>query len=77
MELLRELERTRDETLRYFSLDQRDLERTYEPGKWTVRYLLHHLSDSETVLFERIRRLLIGRQDRHRRDLQAERVAFT
>jgi hypothetical protein len=58
MELIQELEKTRDETLRYFVLDQSDLERTYEPGKWSVRYILHHLSDSETVLFERIRRVL-------------------
>jgi hypothetical protein len=58
MELIGELERTRDETLRCFALDQLDLERTYEPGKWSVRYILHHLSDSETVLFERIRRVL-------------------
>jgi hypothetical protein len=58
MQLIRELERTRDETLRYFSLDQRDLMRTYAPGKWSVRFILHHLSDSETVLFDRIRRVL-------------------
>lgn len=58
MQLIRELERTRDETLRYFSFDERDLMRTYAPGKWTVRFILHHLSDSETVLFDRIRRVL-------------------
>jgi hypothetical protein len=58
MQLIRELEKTRDETLRYFSLDQRDLVRTYAPGKWSVRFILHHLSDSETVLFDRIRRVL-------------------
>jgi hypothetical protein len=58
MELLRELETTRDETLRYFSLDERDLMRAYGPGKWSVRFVLHHLADSETVLFERIRRIL-------------------
>jgi hypothetical protein len=56
--LIRELERTRDETLNYFSLGADDLARTYAPGKWSVRYLLLHLSDSETVLFERIRRVL-------------------
>ncbi len=56
--LVRELERTRDETLRYFSLGEDDLARTYGPGKWSVRFLLHHLSDSDTVLFERIRRVL-------------------
>jgi len=58
MQLIRELERTRDETLSYFSLDDRDLLRTYAPGKWSVRFLLCHLSDSETVLFDRIRRVL-------------------
>ena len=34
MQLIRELETTRGETLRYFSLDRRDLMRTYTPGKW-------------------------------------------
>src|SRR5215210_1841825 len=58
MQLIQELERTRDETLRYFSLEQDDLARSYAPGKWSVKYILHHLSDSETVLFERIRRVL-------------------
>lgn len=58
MQLIRELETTRDETLRYFSLDRRDLMRTYAPGKWSVQFVLHHLSDSETVLFDRIRRVL-------------------
>ena len=58
MQLLRELERTRDETLGYFSLNHDDLARSYAPGKWSVRFILHHLSDSETVLFDRIRRVL-------------------
>ena len=58
MQLIQDLEKTRDETLRYFSLDQRDLARTYAPGKWSVRFILHHLADSETVLFDRIRRVL-------------------
>ena len=58
MALIQDLERTRDETLRYYSLQQPDLERRYGPGKWPIRYILHHLSDSETVLFDRIRRVL-------------------
>src|SRR4051812_4188159 len=56
--LVGELERTRDETMRYFALGPTELERAYGPGKWTVRYVLHHLADSETVLNERIRRVL-------------------
>ena len=58
MQIIRGLENTRDETLKYFSLDQSDLARTYAPGKWPVRFILHHLADSETVLFDRIRRVL-------------------
>jgi hypothetical protein len=58
MHVLQALEKTRDETLRYFSLGERELERSYGPGKWSVRYILHHLSDSETVLFDRIRRVI-------------------
>src|SRR6476660_1432933 len=58
MQLIRDLEKTRDETLQYFSLDPSDLPRTYAPGKWPIRFILHHLADSETVLFERIRRVL-------------------
>jgi hypothetical protein len=58
MHLIEALERTRDETLKCFALGERELERTYAPGKWPVRFILHHLSDSETVLFDRIRRVL-------------------
>jgi hypothetical protein len=56
--LLQQLEKTRDETLRYFGLGEADLARTYGPGKWPVRFVLHHIADSETVLFERVRRTL-------------------
>jgi hypothetical protein len=58
LQLIADLEATHDETLKYYSLSQDDLARTYGPGKWSVRYLLHHLSDSETVLYDRIRRIL-------------------
>ena len=57
-QLIRDLESTRDETLRYFALSDDQLAKTYGPGKWSVRYILHHLSDSETVLYDRIRRVL-------------------
>lgn len=58
IQLVRDLESTRDETLRYFSLEPRDLAQRYAPGKWSVRFLLHHLADSETVLYDRIARVL-------------------
>jgi uncharacterized damage-inducible protein DinB len=53
-----QLERTRDETLRFFALGESDLARSPGPGKWSVRYVLHHLADSETIFFDRIRRTL-------------------
>jgi hypothetical protein len=56
--LIRDLESTRDETLRYFSLEPRDLAQTYAPGKWSVRFLLHHITDSETVFYDRVARVL-------------------
>lgn len=56
--LIRDLDRTRDETLRCFSLAESDLARTYGPGKWSVRYLLHHITDSELVYMERLRRVI-------------------
>jgi hypothetical protein len=58
MQLIDELEATRNETLKLFTLDAASLARTYAPGKWSVRFILHHPADSETVLFERIRRVL-------------------
>ena len=57
-QLLQRLEETRDETLGYFELKDNQLDRTYAPGKWTVRYLLHHLADAETVLYDRVRRVI-------------------
>ena len=56
--LIGELERTRDETLGYYALDDAELALSYGPGKWSVRFILHHLADSETVLFDRIRRVI-------------------
>jgi hypothetical protein len=52
------LDTTRDETLRCFDLGEAELARRYAPGKWPVRFILHHLADAETVMFERIRRVL-------------------
>lgn len=58
MQLIKQLEETRNQTLEFFALNESDLARTYAPGKWSVRFILHHLADAETVLFDRIRRIL-------------------
>jgi hypothetical protein len=57
-DLVRELERTRDETLRYFALGDAELARSYGPGKWSVGFVLRHLADSEQILYERICRTI-------------------
>jgi hypothetical protein len=58
VKIIQQLEQTRTDTLALFDLNEAQLARCYGPGKWSVRYILHHLSDAETVLFERIRRIL-------------------
>jgi len=58
IQLVQELERTRDETLQHFALGAKDLERSYGPGKWNVGFILRHLADSEQVLYERICRTI-------------------
>lgn len=58
MQIIDALTATRDETVALFALDDADLAKTYGPGKWSVRYVLHHIADAETVLFERIRRVI-------------------
>jgi hypothetical protein len=58
MEIVQRLEEARRRTLSFFELSQEQLDRTYGPGKWPVRFILHHLADAETVLYDRIRRII-------------------
>ena len=44
-------------TLPYFDQPEAALNRSYGPGKWTMREILVHLSDTETVYLDRLRRL--------------------
>ena len=58
MEILLQLQNQQDKILTYYDLPDHDLARTYGPDKWTVRQILHHLADAETVLYDRIRRTI-------------------
>lgn len=58
MQLITKLEETRDQTLEFYELGNAELARTYTPGKWSVRFILHHLAHSETVFIDRIHRVL-------------------
>jgi hypothetical protein len=57
-----ELEKSKQTTLQFFDLPLDDLEKRYAPGKWTIFQILHHLADAETILYERIRRVISGPQ---------------
>ena len=58
MSILDDLRATRDETLGCFALPKAQLSRRYGSDTWDVRHILHHLADAETVMFDRIRRVL-------------------
>ena len=58
MNLIHDLSRTQAATLRHFDLATTDLDKTHGPGKWSVRYILHHLADADSVMYDRIRRVI-------------------
>lgn len=58
MDIIARLQAAKDQTLKYFDLPEEQLALRYGPDKWPVRFILHHLADAETVLFDRIRRII-------------------
>lgn len=58
MDIITKLESTRNRTLQFYDLSDDELARSYAPGKWSIRFILHHLADAETVLSDRIRRTI-------------------
>jgi hypothetical protein len=58
MDIVERLEAAKNRTLTYFEMSEEQLTRRYGPGKWPVHFVLHHLADAETVLFDRIRRVI-------------------
>ena len=59
---LAELRRAGEATLPYFSADASALARSYAFGKWTLRQLLIHLVDGESVFLDRVRRLIADQE---------------
>ena len=60
MNILSTLTNTRNETEKYFDLSEEDLAKTYGVGKWTVKQILVHLADADSVLLDRIKRVISG-----------------
>jgi len=58
MDLIERLEATKVRTLNCYDLSEAELDRSYGPRKWSIKYLLHHLADADTVLYDRIRRVI-------------------
>lgn len=58
MQIIERLETTKAATLKYYDLSDEQLGKSYDSDKWTVRFLLHHLADAETVLYDRLRRVI-------------------
>ena len=58
MNILNFLSKTKDETITYFDLPISNLAKTYAPGKWTIKEILVHLADAESILHERIKRII-------------------
>lgn len=58
MEIINNLKQTKIETLKYFDLPENQLSKTYGEGKWSIKQLLQHLTDAETVLYDRVRRII-------------------
>jgi hypothetical protein len=58
MTILTTLTNTRNETEKYFELSEDDLAKTYAPGKWTIKQILVHLADADSVLLDRIKRVI-------------------
>jgi hypothetical protein len=58
MEIIKSLQETQHQTNLYFQLSSSELFKSYGENKWTVKEILVHLSDAESVLLERIKRAI-------------------
>ena len=58
MEIITLLTETKNETVKYFDLPPENLSKSYGQDKWNVKKILVHLADAESVLHERIKRII-------------------
>lgn len=57
-EVLTLLQATQSETLPYFDLSEGELNKTYGDGKWSIRQILHHLTDVEYLFIGRLKKII-------------------
>ncbi len=58
MIILQQLRQTQEKTLRYFELPESEWHKSYAEDKWTIKEILHHQTDADTVLYYRIRKTI-------------------
>lgn len=58
MKIIKKLSETKIITEAYFDLPENDLQKSYGIGKWNIRNILVHLADAESVLHERLKRII-------------------
>ena len=49
---------TKKQTMDCFALPESDLNKTYGEGKWSVRQILHHLTDCELLFHGRLKKII-------------------
>ncbi len=58
MEILQLLQHTKSFTIQCFDLSTTELSKTYGDGKWSVRQILHHLTDTEYLFIGRLKKII-------------------
>lgn len=58
MNIKTKLIETQQQTEMFFNLSETDLKKTYGENKWNIRNILVHLADAESVLHERLKRII-------------------
>jgi hypothetical protein len=57
-EILQLLQATKAFTIQSFDLSENELNKTYGSEKWTVRQILHHLTDTEFLFIGRLKKII-------------------
>ncbi|MCB9203328.1 MAG: DinB family protein [Flavobacteriales bacterium] len=57
-DLLKLLDVTKDETKNFFDLTNEKLSKSYGQGKWNIRQILHHLTDTEILFYGRLKKII-------------------
>ena len=57
-EILHLMQDTKSFTISCFDLSNSELNKNYGDGKWTIRQILHHLTDTEYLFVGRLKKLM-------------------